>query len=298
MNMMPAFLALLLWGANPEMQTVPDSSGQETREVRIFLLDRTTPERAVKDAAAVLTLERKSGRGETFLFPRATKEAPAMGAEPGMIRSLVSTPYFVEFSLEDPAPAPGREETKKPDAADGATEPKQPLSSDEVLRRARKGTWFSRRMPVSAFSEPFTATVTIRLGNLTFTSEEFQGPRSAHDTPKEAAARVDRSLETLRERIKDSAGFMDLKPVVGELTRELSKVAPAGFEDGTGAIERDRQWCLAMARAMGDACDQGNTERIRELSLQCGPRMKQMQETLAQMKGKEPEPPEAPPTVK
>src|SRR6185295_669375 len=130
-------------------------------------------------------------------------------------------------------------------------------------------TWFARKLPLSALSAPFTATVTIRLGNLTFTSEEFQGPRAGDERTEEIAARVGRTLEALRERSKDEVVFMDLRPVVVELLRDLSKLAPAGFEDGSGAVEKDRQWCLAMARAIEDACYQGDAARIQELSLQC-----------------------------
>jgi hypothetical protein len=297
MNHLPALLALLLSGSPPALQNNP---AEETREVRIFLLDRTTPDRVLKDAAAVLTLERSSGRGDTFLFPRAPKDAaPADAAAPGMIRGLVSTPYYVELNLGEAAPAPRREEATAPPAkAEGAP---APLPAEEVLRRSRKGTWFVRKLPASAFAEPFTATVTLRLGTLSFTSEQFQGPRSGHDTPRDVAARVDRALETLRDRAKDSAAFMDLKPTVDELTRELSKLAPAGFEDASGEVERGRQWCLALTRAMENACYQGDAERIRELSAQFGPRMKDLHARLEPAKEKAPEPvptPEAPPTVK
>jgi hypothetical protein len=295
------YLAVLL----PLLAATPawsQEKPEETREVRIFLLDRTTPERALKDAAAVLTLVRKSGRGETYLFPRAGKEAAPAGADaaPGMIRGLVSTPYYVELDLSGAAPPARREETEKqpPEAGKGKDAPLP--SAREILRRARKGTWFARTMPASAFSSPFTATVTIRLGSLTFTSEEFQGPGTGQDDPKEVAARVDRALETLRERTKEGVGFMDLRPLVVDLMRDLSKLAPAGFEDGSGVFEKDRQWCLALARGIEDACYRGDSGRIQELSQQCGPRLKEMNELLAKDKEKkEPErEPDAPSTVK
>src|SRR5689334_15882373 len=152
-----------------------------------------------------------------------------------MIRSLISTPYFVEMDLGDAATPPRRDAAPKAEAppegekkADGAP---APLPAEEVLRRARKGTWFARRLPASAFSEPFTATVTIRVGDLTWTTEEFQGPKSDHDTPEAAADRVDQSLAALRERAQDSGRFMDIKPAAEDLIRGLSKLAPAGFED-------------------------------------------------------------------
>jgi len=294
MNRLLLLLPALLASTPARAQEKPE----ETREVRIFLLDRTTPERAVQDSAAVLTLERKAGRAETYLFARAAKGAtPGDGtASPGLIRSLVSTPYFVELDLGNAAPAPRKEEIEPAEGKDKAA---APLSAQEVLRRARKGTWFARKLPLSALSAPFTATVTIRLGNLTFTSEEFQGPRAGDERTEEIAARVGRTLEALRERSKDEVVFMDLRPVVVELLRDLSKLAPAGFEDGSGAVEKDRQWCLAMARAIEDACYQGDAARIQELSLQCEPRLKEMKSQLARIKGKEPPTdPENPPTVK
>jgi hypothetical protein len=287
---------------------VQDTPGEDTRELRIFVLDRQTPDRSFKDAAAVVTLSRKSGHGQTILIPRGLQEAPAPpeGAAPGMIRSLILTPYFIEMDLGDAASAPRREEAPKPaPRADG--EKKQgdtpaPLGAEEILRRSRKGTWFARRVPASMLSEPFTATVTIRLGNVAFTSEEFQGPKFAHDTPEAAAERVDRTLATLRDRAKESAGFMDLKPAAEELIRDLSKMAPAGFEDTSGQIEQHRQWCLALARAINDSVDRGNSIRIQVLSEQSGPRLREIQELLAQKRKGEPVPtpatPETPPTVK
>jgi hypothetical protein len=308
MKMFTSALAILVAASVSEARpVVQDTPGEETRELRIFVLDRTTPDRSFKDAAAVLTLTRKSGRGQTILIPRALKEAPvpADGVAPGMIRGLISTPYFVEMDLgdgaaaprrESAAPAPTPEDGRKADAAPA------PLSADEVLRRSRKGTWFTRKLPASLFSGPFTATVTIRIDTLTFTSEEFQGPRLAHDAPDDAAARVDQTLQTLRHRAEESAKFMDLKPAADELIRDLSKIAPAGFEDGSGEVERHRQWCLALARGIEDATDYGNATRIQDLSLECAPRMKEVRTLLEQMKKREPVPtpatPETPPTVK
>jgi hypothetical protein len=308
MNYLTLAMAVLAVGSFCEARPgVQDTPGEETRDVRIYVLDRTTPDRSFKDAAAVLTLSRKSGRGQTILIPRAAKESPplAEGSAPGLIRSLISTPYFVEMDLGDGMSAPRREQAERPAApakgekSDGAP---VPLAAQEVLRRARKGTWFSRRLPASAFSEPFTATVTIRIGASSFTSEEFQGPRSVDETPEDAAARVDRTLENLRGRAKEQAGFMDLKPAADELIRDLSKLAPAGFEDTSGEIEQHRQWCLALARAIEDSCYQGNTARVQVLSEQCGPRMKEIHGLLEEKRKYEPVPtpatPETPPTVK
>jgi hypothetical protein len=288
---------------------VQDTPGEDTREVRIFVLDRTRPERSRKDAAAVLTLTRKSGPGLTILMPLAVNEAPAPpeGAAPGLIRRLISTPYFIEMDLGDGVPAPRRREPAAaapapedaPKKADGET---APLPAQDVLRGARKGTWFSRRLPASAFSQPFTATVMIRFGTVSYTSEEFQGPRSDHDTPEAAASSVDRSLESLQKRAAEFAGFMDLKPTADLLIRDLSRLAPAGFEDASGEIEVRRQWCLARARAIQDSCYTGNTGRIQVLGQQCGPQMKEIHELLQQRHKGEPVPtpatPETPPTVK
>lgn len=275
---------------------VGDLRGQErnegeTREVRVYLIDRATPDRVFKDAAAVLTLQRPSGRGRTFLLPRVDRVATPgeRPAGPGLIRGLPGTPYFVEMNLGDAppaAPAGGKHEP-----------PKKEMAAAEVLRLVHRGAYFARKIPVALVSEPFTATITFRLGDLTFTSEEFQGPRSAHDAPDEVAARVDRSLGILRDRARQSAGFMDLRPAVVELSRDLSKLAPEGFEDGTGAFELSRQWCLAHARAIERACYDGNLERIVELSQKCGPRLKEMNSILAREKDKEKKAPEPPPEV-
>jgi hypothetical protein len=259
-------LAALLLG----LAAVGPDPAEETRDVRVYLIDRTTPERDFKDAVAVLTIERPSGRGRTFLLPRADA---ACDETTGLIRGLPGTPYFVEMNSGDGTP-PAKEETK----------------AGEILRRVHQSGCFAGKIPASLVSEPFTATITIRLGNLTFTSEEFQGPRTKSDDLPDAAARVDRSLALLKERAGQLAGFMDLRPAVVELLRDLARLSPAGFEDVTGAFERDRQWCLAQARAIEKACYDGDTTRIVELTQLCGPRLQEMKTTLARTKR-----PETPP---
>lgn len=232
----------------------------ETREVRVYLVDRAVPDRDFKDAVAVLTLERPNGRGKTFLLPRIS--TPPCGEARGLIRGVPGTPYFVELNLGDAngeGPAP-------------------------------QGGCFGTKIPAELVSEPFTATVTVRLGNLSFTSEEFQGPRSKDDDVEEAAARVDRTLAVLRERAEQGAGFMDLRPAAVELIRDLARLSPAGFEDRSGAFERDRQWCLAQARAIEKAVTAGETGRIDELTRRCGPRLQNMKSSLAREKKSEPLP--------
>lgn len=272
---------------------------EDLREVRVYLIDRRTPERVYKDAAAVLTLERPFGRSQTFLLPLVSKPAPAPAGAAGMIRGLPGTPYFVELNL-DPHAAPGAPEKRETERVEGKTPP-GPLPGREVLRRVHQGATFAQKIPRSALSDPFTATVTIRLGSTTFTSEEFQKSQGSGDDPEAVAARIERSLETLQARAREQAGFMDLRPIVVDLIRELSRLAPAGFEDGSGRIELDRQWCLAHARAIERASYDGDTSQVLDLSLKCGPRLREMQSILAGTK-KEPDPelPKQPevPTVK
>jgi hypothetical protein len=268
-----------------------DQDKSETREVRIYLLDRTAPDRDYKDAAAVLTIERPTtGKGRTFLFPRVAKGIPTPGEDraTGMIRCLPGTPYFVELQTGEGAPAAKPEaapEKEKVKGKEGA-----PLSGTEVLKRVHaRGAYFVQKVPADLLTGTYTATITLRVGSQTYTSEEFQGPRPENVTLDDVAAKVDQSLAGLKTKAEEQTGFMDLKPAVTQLRRELAQLAPAGFEDGTGAFELDRQWCLTLARNIDEACDRGNTARVLELSQQCGPRLKNMQTMLAGTK-KEPEP--------
>lgn len=264
-----------------------DQDKTETREVRIYLLDRAAPDRDYKDAAAVLTIERPAtGKGRTFLFPRVAKGTPTPGEEraTGMIRCLPGTPYFVELQTGEAAPA------AKPEAPAEKGKEGAPLSGAEVLKRVHaRGAYFVQKIPTDLLTGTYTATVTMRVGSMTTTSEEFQGPRPENVTLDDVAAKVDQSLAGLKTKAEEQTGFMDLKPAVTQLRRELAQLAPAGFEDGTGAFELDRQWCLSLARNIDEACDRGNTARIVELSQQCGPRLKNMQAMLAGTR-KEPEP--------
>lgn len=283
--------ALLLAGLGSVLAADQDKT--ETREVRIYLLDRAKPDRDLKDAVAVLTIEQSTGRGRTFLLPLVAKGTPTPGEDraPGMIRGLAGTSYFIELQTGEPVESARTEETEEKKESAAA------LSGKEVLHRVhRHGVYFAQKIPATLVSGSFTATVTIRLANVTFSSEEFQGPR-ANGSPEEVASRVDQSLAALKTKAEETAGFMDLKPAAARLKRELSQLAPAGFEDGSGAFELDRQWCLTMARHIDDACDKGDEARVLELSQQCGPRLKSMQTMLARSRKEAPETPEVP-TVK
>jgi len=261
----------------------------ETREVRIYLLDRAAADRTLKDSVAVLTVEQPSGRGRTILLPRVVKGAPTPGEDraAGLIRGLTGTPYFVELQTGEAA-APSRKEPETPQEKE--------KDRDVLEKIHRAGVFFARKIPASLLTGSFTATVTIRLANLTYTSEEFHGPRPDVGLD-EVASRVDRTLATLKQQGEETAGFMEIKPVVTRLKRELWQLAPAGFEDATGEFEHDRQWCLALARRIDDACDRGDGALVTELSLQSGPRLKRMKTMLAGAR-KESEPAPEIPTVK
>ena len=151
------------------------------------------------------------------------------------------------------------------------------MPAEEVLRRAHRAPSFAAAIPSSRISDIVSATVTVRLGSSTWTSEEFQGPAAPVASEESAVADLERALRTVQERAGNGASFMMLKPAVDHLIRALAKLAPAGFRDSSGAFEQDRQWCLAMARGIDEACDYGNWGQMQTLSLGCGPRVKRMQ---------------------
>lgn len=248
-----ALLAGLFVGsAGAQAARSPDGS----QLLRIYLiLDRQHPERVPEDTAVSMTLQSRSGRGETFLLARVAKETAAGGS--GAIRGLVGSPYFVELVWPGGSP--------------------KATPTGEALRRVHQGPSFVARVPGSRISEATSATVTVRRGESTWSSEEFQGPALPAKTEETAIPDLERALRTIQERTASGASFMMMKPAVEELLRALARLAPAGFRDSTGAFEQERQWCLAVARAIDDACAYGKWGQIHNLSLTCGPRVKRMQ---------------------
>jgi hypothetical protein len=243
---------LFLGSAGAQAARTPDGS----QLLRVYLiLDRQRPERIPDDTAVSMTLQSRSGRGETLLLARVAKESADGGS--GAIRGLVGSPYFVEVVW------PG---------AGSKTTP-----TGEALRRVHQGPSFVAVVPSSRISEATSATVTVRRGESTWSSEEFQGPALPAETEETALADVERALRTTQERAAASATFMMMKPAVDDLIRALARLAPAGFRDSTGAFEQERQWCLAVARAIDDACAYGKWGQIQNLSLSCGPRLKRME---------------------
>jgi len=234
----------------------PTRSPEGSQVLRIYLiLDRQHPERVPEDTAVSMTLQSRSGRGETLLLARVAKE-PANGGA-GAIRGLVGSPYFVELAW--------------PDGGSKTT------PTGEALRRVHQGPSFVATVPSSRISEAISATVTVRWGESSWSSEEFQGPALPAETEETAMADVERALRTTRERAASGATFMMMKPAVDELIRALARLAPAGFRDSTGAFEQERQWCLAIARASDNACAYAEWGQIQNLSLSCGPRVKRME---------------------
>jgi hypothetical protein len=196
-----------------------------------------------------------------------------------MIRGLVGTPYFVEWIVEDGKGKAGRESPRQGVAPGkpGHPAPGQALTAEEVLRRAHRGPCFHQKIPAHLLSGPYQATITVRLENETVSSEEFQSPSSP---PKEAVAQALRDVDALWNHVEGGAKFMELKPLAQDFMKHLAMLAPAGFADDVGSFEKDRQWCLSRGRAIGRACDEGNTGLVQNLSGQCKPRLHDMQEFL------------------
>ena len=247
------FLAgLFLESAGAQAARIPDGS----QLLRVYLiLDRQHPERVPDDTAVSMTLQSRSGRGETLLLARAAKEPADVGA--GAVRGLVGSPYFVELAWPGGGP--------------------KTTPTGEALSRVHQGPSFIAIVPSSRISEATSATVTVRWGESTWSSEEFQGPALPAETEETAIADLERALRTIQDRSASGASFMMMKPAVDDLIRALARLAPAGFRDSTGAFEHERQWCLAVARAIGNACAYGEWGQIQNLSLSCGPRVKRME---------------------
>jgi hypothetical protein len=274
--------AILVGGANPAASRaalLSSEASAETRDVRVYFLERATPARSLKGAVASLVVERDSGESATFLLPLVEQTSPDSGREPGMIRGFVGTPYFAELILDDGKAKAGREprsEGQTP-AGPGHPPPGRLLSAEDVLRRAHRGPCFEQKIPASILSGPYQATLTIRLESQTISSEEFQSPAFP---PKQAASAALRAVESLWSHVEEGGKFMDLKPLAREVMRNLAMLAPAGFKDDAGSFEQDRQWCLALGRAIEKACDEGNTGLVQNLSTQSKTRLQRMLEYL------------------
>jgi len=270
-------LAGLAFPATSVAAPGPQAPGSDTRDVRIYYLERSNPARSLKGAVASLVIERDSGESGTYLLPLMEPTLPEAGKETGMIRALVGTPYFVELLLGDGTAKPGREPRSAGHAAPAPRGPGQLLSAEEVLHRAHRGPCFGRPIPASILSGPYQATITLRFENETISSEQFQNPPSP---PKDALAGARRDIDELWNRGEAGAKFMDLKPLTQELTRNLEMLSPTGFADDVGSFEKDRQWCLSMGRAIEKACDEGNIGLVQALSSRCKPRLQKMEEFL------------------
>ena len=258
---------------------VAGHEGPETREVRIYFLDRPVPRRPLKGAVASLTVNKSSSESATYLLPLV--ERPDNAPVSGLIRELVNTPYFVEFVLNDAA-AP-----KEPGllgiVPGGPVHetPGQPLNAADVLRRAHAGPCFMKKIPAAMLSGPLRVTISIRLDNQTLSTEEISNEVSP---PADAVSGALEATRTMWDRIEGGTTYMELKPVTRDFQKHLTKLARTGFEDDTGKFELDRQWCLGHARAIEKACDEWNTGLVQMLSKQCEPRLKQMQAFIAGLK--------------
>jgi len=156
---LPVILAGFSTQLNPVAASPAPEATADTREVRLYFLDRATPARSLKGAVASLVVERESGGSATFLLPLVEQTMPDSGRGPGMIRGLVGTPYFVELMVEDGKAKPGRASPSPglPSVKPGHPAPGQLLTSEEVLRRAHRGPCFEQKIPAHLLSGPYQA---------------------------------------------------------------------------------------------------------------------------------------------
>jgi len=251
----------------------------DTREVRIYFLDRPVPRRPLKNAVASLTVIKSSSQSATYLLPLV--ERPDNTPVSGLVRELVSTPYFVEFVLNDEAAPKEPGQLGVVPGGPVHETPGQPLNAADVLRRAHAGPCFMKRIPASMLSGPYQFSITLRLDNQTLSTEEIPSDVSP---PAEAVEGALQATRTMWDRVEAGTTYMELKPVTRDFMKNLIKLARTGFEDDTGKFELDRQWCLAQARAIEKACDEWTPALVQLLSKQCEPRLKQMQAFVAGLK--------------
>lgn len=258
-----------------------DAAGRDAKEqekfrlVRVYVIDRQKPDRTFEDAAASLTLRYRSGKSETVLLPRVARETATttgkdaeVPAVAGKIRGLTGVSYYVELVWDGRSVAPARRDPdhREPDH-------QQPPSPQEILRRVHEGPSFAASLPEARLSEVASAVVTLRLGSMSWSSEEYRKPGEAEETGVDG---VERAVQRVRDRAVAGATFMDVRPAALDLIGEVSALASAGFRDPTGAFEQDRQTCMALARAIEKACADADWGRIQNLCLQYPPRLKNM----------------------
>jgi hypothetical protein len=271
-RIVPAVLLLVAYsrpGARAQDARPSDASGT----VRVYVVDRRAgPMAGLQDTAASLTLRYRTGRGETVLLARAPGERPPGEGTEGMIRGLIGSGEFVELFWSDgrvPSPSAAPEERH---------EGGHPLpAARDVLRRAHRGPCFAASIPASHLADVTSAWVTVRRGSVSWSSEEFQGPSAPVESDEALLSAVDRTLHSLEDRVNEGASFMMLHPQAVILVAELAKLAPAGFHDDRGDFERERQWCLGVARAIDNSVAYGDWGQVATLSQQCRPRVRAME---------------------
>lgn len=281
--------AALLAGALPPARARSQEAAPPAQNplVRVYLLGRADLPPITGDVAASLTLQYRSGRGETLFLPRLAPEARVSdgpGPGIGMIRGLVGSRSVVELFWKSEVPTgagdSGPRAAQESPAAAGAPAtpgPGQAPDPRELLRRAHQGPSFAARIPASKLAHVASAWVTVRRGDETWTSEEFQGPSVRKPSEEESLAGVERHLGLLFERAVAGTTFMMVRPQTQLLLRDLAWLAPYGFLDGSGAFEDKRQSCLAMARSMEDACAMADWGRLETLTLQSRPQVQGME---------------------
>ena len=253
---LPAVAALLA-------AVLPGARAQDARaDLRVYLLDRRVAA-SPADTAASLTGRYRNGRGETLLLARVAGDHSSGGSSVGMIRGLVGSPAFVEVFWNG-----DRGSAAAPAAGDRAR---------DTLRQAHQGPYFTALLPESRIGEIVSAWITVRRGDSSWTSEEFQQPSAATEPDAAVLAAVDRTLRTIQDRVTQGTTFMMLNPQAVLLTSELAKLAPTGFMDDSGVFENDRQGCLGLSRAMENSVAFGEWGRVATLSLQCQPRVRSME---------------------
>jgi hypothetical protein len=273
-RILPAALVLIATGI-PGARAQDARTSETSGALRIYLLDRGTPATSLDDVAMSLTVRYRSGHGETVLLARTTAERPSGELPVGSIRGLVGSGGFVEMFW------PGGS------GATGATAPGE--KARDALKRAHRGPCFITSVPDSRFGEVASVWITVRRGDSTWTSEEFQRPTGPAESEGAVLTTVDRTVHGLQDRANEGTTFMRIHPQCVILIAELAKLAPSGFMDDTGAFEFERQTCLGYARGIENSCAYGDWGQVAMLSLQCQPRVRTM-EALH----KEPEHPEVP----
>jgi hypothetical protein len=263
-------------------------------ELRLYVIHKERRPVDLSQASAAITVRPEKRGAKTLSM---TLVRPRDGADPGgrFQTHELGPGHFAELRVTAAPPAeagkdaaPPAEEPPRNGPAPEAPRERTPTLDEWRRQHVLRGPYFRAVLRGDDAARPFSASVTVRMGERSFTTREFRYPLPDPEPPERVLGRLEESARKIAGHM-EKAEFGKIPLVTVKMEDDLARLAGLDSRDPEVDVEYQRQWLLETVRKIDKASYTGNDD-INALLKQVHFKLGQVRSALKGEAAPKPEP--------